>query len=92
MPIKDMVSWNSMIDAYAKIRELVATHQLFAEMLEKNVISWSITIYGYAQHGKPKEALNLFSRMFSIVVRPDMLFVMGAISACSQLGALDQGR
>ncbi|KAL5793979.1 hypothetical protein ACOSP7_002573 [Xanthoceras sorbifolium] len=92
MPIKDMVSWNSMINAYAKIGELVAARQLFAEMPEKNVISWSIMIDGCAQHGKPKEALNLFRQMLSLGVRPDMVSVMGAISACSQLGALDQGR
>ncbi|KAK2650610.1 hypothetical protein Ddye_018099 [Dipteronia dyeriana] len=92
MPIKDMVSWSSMIDAYAKIGNVVAARQLFDEMPEKNVISWSIMIDGYAQHGKPKEALNLFRQMLCQGVRADMVSVMGAISACSQLGALDQGR
>ncbi|KAI9176880.1 hypothetical protein LWI28_016353 [Acer negundo] len=92
MPIKDMVSWSSMIDAYAKIGKVVAARQLFDEMPEKNVITWSIMIDGYAQHGKPKESLNLFRQMLCQGVRPDMVSVMGAISACSQLGALDQGR
>lgn len=92
MPQKDSVSYNSMIDAYAKMGELVSARQLFDEMQEKNVISWSIMIDGYAQHGNPKEALDLFRRMLCRQVRPDLISVMGAISACAQLGALDQGR
>lgn len=81
-----------MIDGYAKIGDLVAAHQLFDEMPERNVISWSIMIDGYAQHGNPMEALNLFRQMLCQGVRPDVISLMGAISACAQLGALDQGR
>lgn len=92
MPVKDTVAWNSMIDIYSKIGKLVPARELFEEMPEKNVISWSIMIDGYAQHGKPLEALNLFRHMLCLGVRPDTVSVMGAISACSQLGALDQGR
>ncbi|KAJ0112717.1 hypothetical protein Patl1_02083 [Pistacia atlantica] len=92
MPTKDLVSWNSMIDVYAKVGELVAARQLFDEMPKKNVISWSIIIDGYAQQGNPKEALDLFRQMLCQGVRPDLVSVMGAISACAQLGALDQGR
>lgn len=92
MATKDLVSWNSMIDVYAKVGELVAARQLFDSMPMKNVISWSIMIDGYAQHGNPNEALGLFRQMLCQGVRPDSVSVMGAISACAQLGALDQGR
>lgn len=81
-----------MIDGYVKIGDLVAARQLFNEMPERNVFSWSIMIDGYAQHGNPKEALYLFREMLRQEVRSDVISVMGAISACAQLGALDQGR
>lgn len=81
-----------MIDGYAKIGDLVAARQLFNEMPERNVFSWSIMIDGYAQHGNPKEALYLFREMLCQGVRPDVISVMGAISACAQVGALDQGK
>ncbi|KAH9793002.1 hypothetical protein KPL71_004379 [Citrus sinensis] len=89
---EDLVSWNSMIDGYAKIGDLVAAQQLFNEMPERNVFSWSIMIDGYAQHGNPKEALYLFREMLCQGVRPDVISVMGAISACAQVGALDLGK
>lgn len=92
MPTRDLVSWNSMIDGYAKVGEMEAAREIFDEMLQKNVISWSIMIDGYVQHGDAKEALNLFREMLCQGIRPDKVSVVGAVSACSQLGALDQGR
>lgn len=81
-----------MIDLYTKVGELAAARQLFDEMPERNVISWSIMIDGYASHGNPKEALDLFRQMLCQGIIPDKVSVVGAISACAQLGALDQGR
>ncbi|KAA8526469.1 hypothetical protein F0562_008328 [Nyssa sinensis] len=92
MPTRDLVSWNSMIHGYAKLGEMEVACQLFEEMEDKNVISWSIMIDGYARHGNPKEALNLFRQMLSQGVRPDEVSMIGAVMACAQLGALDQGR
>ncbi|XP_052177942.1 pentatricopeptide repeat-containing protein At3g29230-like [Diospyros lotus] len=92
MPIKDLISWNSMIDSYAKAGDMAAAQQLFTEMEEKNVISWSIMIDCYAQHGNPKEALILFRQMLCQGIKPDKVSIVGALLACAQLGALDQGR
>ncbi|GFZ12954.1 pentatricopeptide repeat (PPR-like) superfamily protein [Actinidia rufa] len=90
--IRDLVSWNSMIDSYAKVGEMTTTRQLFEEMEEKNVISWSIIIDGYARNGNPKESLVLFRQMLCQGVKPDKVSLAGALLACAQLGALDQGR
>ncbi|KAH9744576.1 hypothetical protein KPL70_003758 [Citrus sinensis] len=99
--IKDLVSWNLVLRGFVEcgemgkareIGDLVAAQQLFNEMPERNVFSWSIMIDGYAQHGNPKEALYLFREMLCQGVRPDVISVMGAISACAQVGALDLGK
>ncbi|CAK9161363.1 unnamed protein product [Ilex paraguariensis] len=92
MPLRDLVTWHSMIYAYTKAGDMIAARQLFDEMEEKNVVSWSIVIDGYAQHGNPKEALNMFRQMLCKGVKPDKISMVGAISSCAQLGALDQGR
>ncbi|XP_057963656.1 pentatricopeptide repeat-containing protein ELI1, chloroplastic-like isoform X2 [Malania oleifera] len=92
MPTRDLVSWNSMIDVYAKVGEMGSARQLFNDMPEKNVISWSIMIDGYARYGNPLEALNLFRQMLCQGMKPDKVSVVGAILASGQLGALDQGR
>ncbi|KAK6919427.1 Pentatricopeptide repeat [Dillenia turbinata] len=56
---------------------------LFDRMPEKNVISWSIIIDGYVQHGNPKEALSLFRKMLYGGQKPDKVAVMDAPMACA---------
>ncbi|PKA62199.1 Pentatricopeptide repeat-containing protein [Apostasia shenzhenica] len=92
MPERDIVCWNSMIDGYACAGKMGIARALFDEMPMRNVISWSIMIDGHLRHGDPKEALNLFQQMLRQGTKPDRVSAVGAISACGQLGALDQGR
>ncbi|KAG6513823.1 hypothetical protein ZIOFF_024160 [Zingiber officinale] len=65
---------------------------LFDEMSERNIVFWSILIHGYVRCGYPKQTLELYQRMLVEGVRTDQVRVVGVISACLQLGALDQGR
>ncbi|KAJ4980647.1 hypothetical protein NE237_031484 [Protea cynaroides] len=92
MPERDLACWNSMINGYVNHGEMVAARDLFEEMPKRNVISWSIMIDGYVRFGNSKEALNLFNQMLHHGTKPDNISTMIAISACAQLGALDQGR
>ncbi|KAM7271013.1 hypothetical protein ACFE04_030227 [Oxalis oulophora] len=92
MPCKDLVSWNSILDIHTKAGELGAARQLFDSMPWRNVISWSIMIDSYASQGNPMAALDLFSQMICQGIKSDQISFMGAISACAQLGALDQGK
>ncbi|GJR99821.1 pentatricopeptide repeat-containing protein [Tanacetum coccineum] len=89
---RDMVTWHTMIDSYVKVGDMMAARELFDVMEHRNVISWSSMINGYSQHGDPKEALNVYNQMLSHDIKADKFCVVGAISSCAQLGALDQGR
>ncbi|CAA2969439.1 pentatricopeptide repeat-containing At5g52630 [Olea europaea subsp. europaea] len=51
---------SSVVDMYAKCGSLVDSRKMFDEIPEKNVVSWSGMIYGYAQMGEDEEALKLF--------------------------------
>ncbi|CAN6909377.1 unnamed protein product [Brassica oleracea] len=90
----DLVSWNSVIKGYAKAGEMVTALTLFRKMPEakKNAISWTTIISGYVQAGMNKEALQLFHEMHNSNVPPDKVSLASALSACAQLGALEQGR
>ncbi|KAG1365373.1 pentatricopeptide repeat-containing protein [Cocos nucifera] len=92
MPVRDLVCWNSMIDGYAGLGMMGPARELFEAMPERNVISWSILIDGYVRHGDPKEALDIFQQMLHHGMKPDKVSAVGVISACAQLGTLDQGR
>ncbi|KAJ1286789.1 hypothetical protein BS78_03G378700 [Paspalum vaginatum] len=92
MPERDLVCWNSMIDGYGRHGRMDEARSLFEEMPERNVISWSVIIDGHVRCGEAKEALEYFQSMLRCGVKPDKVAAVGAVSACAQLGTLEQGR
>ncbi|KAL3843555.1 hypothetical protein ACJIZ3_000958 [Penstemon smallii] len=88
----DLVSWNSMISAYIKCGLVNEARELFDKMPEKDVVSWSSMISGYAQLNKFNETLALFHDMQREGIKPDETTLVSVVSACTQLGALEQGK
>ncbi|XP_006341113.1 putative pentatricopeptide repeat-containing protein At3g08820 [Solanum tuberosum] len=80
-----------LVDMYAKCGEMAKAREVFDEMVEKDVVSWSAMIQGYAVNGLPKEAMEVFYRMQRENVRPDCYSMVGVLSACARLGALEVG-
>ncbi|XP_077219610.1 uncharacterized protein LOC143853757 [Tasmannia lanceolata] len=74
---------NHLLNMYCKCRDLVQGLQLFDEMPERNVVSWSALIAGFAQLGHPKEALSLFRRMQQAGVKPNEFTLVSVLNACS---------
>ncbi|XP_052190348.1 pentatricopeptide repeat-containing protein At4g02750-like [Diospyros lotus] len=89
MPSKNIASWAIMIDGYVKAGEIDNARCLFDQMPEKNLVTWSTMIGGYAKIGQPRSALELFESFKKQGIEPDETFILGIISACSQLGILD---
>ncbi|XP_011629339.2 pentatricopeptide repeat-containing protein At3g29230-like [Amborella trichopoda] len=92
MPERDLASWNAMMGAYTRVNDVNKAQKLFEEMPNRNVISWSIMMDGLTKNGKCQEALLLFNRMMVERVKPDKVSLVSTLSACSQLGACEQGR
>lgn len=66
MPMRDVVSWNSIIAGYALSRdpgELEEARRLFDSMPTRDIVSWNTMISGYARNGRMDEAMHLFGRM-----------------------------
>ncbi|WOL16051.1 hypothetical protein Cni_G24833 [Canna indica] len=51
---------NALIEMYAKCGSIDQAHQLFEDMRERDVISWSTIINGLATHGRAVHAIKLF--------------------------------
>ncbi|CAK9153743.1 unnamed protein product [Ilex paraguariensis] len=81
----------SLVDMYSKFGNMERARSVFDEMLEKDIVSWSAMIQGYASNGHPKEALDLFHRMQKENLKPDCYALVGVFSACARLGALELG-
>ncbi|KDO57336.1 hypothetical protein CISIN_1g010881mg [Citrus sinensis] len=89
---RDVISWTSLINGYAKSGQISIARQMFDKMPEKNAVSWSAMINGYVQVDLFKEALEHFNYMQLCGFRPNHAGIVGALTACAFLGALDQGR
>ncbi|KAJ0986038.1 hypothetical protein J5N97_004394 [Dioscorea zingiberensis] len=82
----------SLIDMYTKCGNMESARRVFDLMAEKDVVSWSAMIGGYSSNGLPQEALKLFFQMQSARIRPDCYTMVGVLSACARLGALELGQ
>ncbi|KAI8013220.1 Pentatricopeptide repeat-containing protein [Camellia lanceoleosa] len=87
----DVLLQTTLLDVYAKTGDLDNAHKVFDEMGVRDIASWNALIAGLAQGSRPNEALELFKRLGLEGLKPNEVTVLGALSACSQLGAIREG-
>ncbi|KAJ1287421.1 hypothetical protein BS78_02G008800 [Paspalum vaginatum] len=93
---EDLMVHNALIDMYSKCRSFKAARSMFDSIprKERNVVTWTVMIGGYAQYGDSNDALNLFSEMISkpYAVSPNAYTISCILMACAQLAALRMGK
>ncbi|KAJ7542125.1 hypothetical protein O6H91_10G090900 [Diphasiastrum complanatum] len=88
----DVIVGSTLVDMYAKCGCTDDAREMFNNMSERNVVSWSAMIAGYAQNRLGKEALALYEQMKQEGVQPDIVTFTCVLSACASLAALEQGK
>ncbi|KAJ7536773.1 hypothetical protein O6H91_12G081600 [Diphasiastrum complanatum] len=88
----DVTVGNALVDMYAKCGCLEYGRQVFNNMHERNAVSWTAMIAGYAQQGLGKEALALYEQMKQEGVQPDNVTYVVLLKACASIAALEQGK
>ncbi|KAL5718450.1 hypothetical protein ACHQM5_011351 [Ranunculus cassubicifolius] len=91
MPCRNEVTWGAMIYGYACNGKIVEAREVFDEMPEKNAEVWSAMVSGYSHCQMAEEALGIFRDMVRVGVVPNNSALVSALSACTQLKALEQG-
>ncbi|KAK4834201.1 hypothetical protein QYF36_018715 [Acer negundo] len=81
----------ALVDLYVKCGNMERARCVFDGMPEKDIVTWGTMIQGYASYGFPKEALDVFFRMQRENLEPDGYSMVGVLSACASLGALELG-
>ncbi|KAB2048596.1 hypothetical protein ES319_A13G122300v1 [Gossypium barbadense] len=89
---KEISVGNSLITSYFRCGCLSSGRQVFAEMFERNVITWTAMISGLVQNELYEKSLELFNQMRSGPVCPNSLTYLSSLMACSGLQALTGGR
>lgn len=92
----DVFVLTSVLDMYAKCSLLQDAQQLFDEMPQRNVVSWSVLICGYAEAGLHSSALVLFQSALCDGLQVNDFTFSSVIRVCAEttllgLGALVHG-
>ncbi|XVE81961.1 hypothetical protein DITRI_Ditri15bG0108500 [Diplodiscus trichospermus] len=88
----DVALCNALIDMYSKCGSLNCARQVFENVsFCKDAIAWSSMICGYGLHGKAEEAISLYEQMRLLGNKPDMITVVGVLSACGRSGLVNKG-
>ncbi|XP_050240089.1 pentatricopeptide repeat-containing protein At4g15720 [Quercus robur] len=90
--LNDTFATNHLINCYVRLQEIQDAHQVFDEMPEPNVVSWTSLMAGYVDVGQPKMALWLFWKMPGSSVMPNEFTLATVINACSTLADVKVGR
>ncbi|KAL9233945.1 hypothetical protein vseg_008877 [Gypsophila vaccaria] len=82
----------SLVFMYSKCGFLEDARTSFEDTPKDSPITWNFIIFGYAQHGQGQIALELFHKMTESKVKLDHVTFVAALTACSHMGWVDQGR
>nr|GMD21467.1 pentatricopeptide repeat-containing protein At5g27110 [Ipomoea batatas] len=81
----------ALLDMYAKCGAVSEAYEVFHQLPERDIVSWTSMIVAYGSHGQASEALRLFHEMLQSNVKPDKVTFLAVISACSHAGLVDEG-
>ncbi|KAL6575243.1 hypothetical protein OROMI_012528 [Orobanche minor] len=87
----DILIGNHILNFYAKCGRTDYAHQMFDEMVHRNLVTWSAMISGYDQSNKPHQALQLFCRMLKYF-KPNEFVFASALSSCAGVKGLNLGQ
>ncbi|PIN10480.1 hypothetical protein CDL12_16931 [Handroanthus impetiginosus] len=88
---KDDVSWTTLISGYSQWGYLDEAFGVFELMPVKSSAMWNAIIAACVQNNRFHEAFALFDRMRKENVEMDNFVAASMLSACTGLGALEQG-
>ncbi|CAH1439574.1 unnamed protein product [Lactuca virosa] len=95
MPERDVFSWTSLLGGHVKQGEITIASEIFTMMPIRNTVSWAVIISGFLDCGRYIDALSYFHDMLRQshdTKNPNEAVLVCALSACANLGALDQGK
>ncbi|GER27621.1 pentatricopeptide repeat-containing protein [Striga asiatica] len=82
-PPADLFTTNNYINSQAKSGQLHLANKMFDKMPQRNAVSWTVLISGYAQHGKSDQCFRLFGQMI-FHFRPNDFAYASVLSVCDR--------
>ena len=88
---KHLALGNVLVHMYAKCGMLREAQDVFEELPERDVVSWSSLISGYGHHQMHDKALKCFWRMQHEDVFPDVVTFLCILKSCTSIEYLEMG-
>ncbi|XP_074375795.1 pentatricopeptide repeat-containing protein At5g27110 [Apium graveolens] len=88
----DIFILNTLVDLYFKCHYVKYAEFIFRTMTKTDVVAWNVMISGYVSGGCYLEAIGMYNDMKEAGIKPDAFSLASVLAACSQLGALKQGK
>ncbi|KAI4369966.1 hypothetical protein MLD38_018357 [Melastoma candidum] len=82
---------SALINMYAKCGSIQEASKVFDTGIKDDIVSWTVMINGYAEHGLSRAAINLFEGLPLVGLQPDSVTYIGVLAACSHAGLVDLG-
>jgi len=92
IPHKNIFSWNAILAAYCKTRNLQHACRLFLEMPQRNTVSLNTLISTMVRCGYERQALDTYNSMMLDGIKPSHITFATVFSACGTLLDVDCGR
>ncbi|XP_038989307.1 pentatricopeptide repeat-containing protein At2g33680-like [Phoenix dactylifera] len=77
---------NALITMYSRTGSIREAKKVFSKLDDKNIVSWTAMIGGFAQGGHSEEALAMFDQMENTGVKPNGKTFVTLLTACSYAG------
>ncbi|XVE84738.1 hypothetical protein DITRI_Ditri17bG0037000 [Diplodiscus trichospermus] len=81
----------ALVDMYAKCGNILSASKVFDETKEKDLLTWSVMIWGWAIHGYYGQAIQCFKKMMFSGIKPDGVVFLALLTACSHSGQVNLG-
>ncbi|XP_010931945.1 pentatricopeptide repeat-containing protein At5g19020, mitochondrial [Elaeis guineensis] len=93
MPEKNTITWNAMLNGYAKAGLIDQAVDLFERIPARDLVSWSTMIDGYLKVDRLGEALITYRGMLqNSDARPNEVLMVDLLSACGRCFAVREGQ
>uniref|UniRef100_A0ACD5US00 Uncharacterized protein n=1 Tax=Avena sativa TaxID=4498 RepID=A0ACD5US00_AVESA len=89
--LEDIHLEGALLDAYSKCGNITNAFNLFQVSPNKDIVTFTAMIGGYAMHGMAEEAVELFYEMLTLDIKPDHVVLTTLLSACSHGALVDAG-
>merc|ERR1719487_1898116 len=84
----NLVTYNALIDTYARVGDMDKCAKMFADMCERGVdpdlITYSTVIKGYCVQGNLEQAIQLFTLMRKRGITPDGILFNSILDGCAR--------